>query len=130
MDSKIIYFVLKGGKPISVLKFPRGKGSKLLGMEEAKITQFNRIDIRKRVIDSVPIFIEPMLRGVHPQPYNKTHNQKVLTWLLKFQNITQKGSWDHVKLKMKIENLCDILTVTGIDRGSSNANQRESPGFF
>jgi SAM-dependent methyltransferase/thiamine kinase-like enzyme len=114
MDSKINYFILKGNKPVSVLRFPRERNSASLALEETRLAQFNRIEIKKQRIDSVPVFIEPMISGNHPQRLNLSHNQKVLRWLLNFQNATKKGYWNFDDLQAEMQELIIFLKKMGL----------------
>ena len=108
-DYKINYFILKGNEAISVMKFPRDRKSIALALEEKLQTRFNGIDIKEQVVDVVPIFIEPVLPGVHLHQNNLSHNTKALTWLINFQNQTKKGYWNAEDLENEINELDDYL---------------------
>jgi ubiquinone/menaquinone biosynthesis C-methylase UbiE len=114
MDSKINYFILKDNKPVSVIRFPRDRNSVSLALEEAKLTQFNGINIKKQRIDRVPVFIEPMIPGNHPLRLNFSHNQKVLRWLLNFQNVTKNGYWNLDDLQAEMQELIIFLKKMGL----------------
>lgn len=109
--SKITYFLLKCGNPYSVLKFPRFKaGVPYLDKEEARMAQFNRLEIGKEVIGPVTVFVEPPISGIRPRPHNISHSRKVLGWLLDFQHKTQQGYWNFESLEARIRVLRDFLS--------------------
>jgi len=116
MDSKINYFLLKGDKPFSVVKFPRNKKSTLLASEESRLSQFNHIEVKKGVIDSVPIFTEPMLKGTNLRPNSWVHNQKALKWLFNFQNKTMKQFWDYNQFERKVRDFQDVLLSIDVNK--------------
>jgi len=116
INSKINYFLLKDGKAVSILKFPRYKaGAPSLEIEEEKMKRFNQIEIKRRDIGPKTVFIEPLINGKPCQPYNLSHNQKVLSWLLDFQQKTEKGIWDFKHIAARVTNLSDFLMNTDID---------------
>lgn len=118
VNSKVSYFVLKDTKTCSILKFPRfTAGISSIEVEEGKMKQFNRLDIKEEVVDSVTVFVEPTIRGAQPQPYNLSHNLKVLGWLLDFQHKTQNGYWHFEQLEAKVTALSDFLSQIHIDHG-------------
>lgn len=117
MESKINYLLIKGNELKSVLKFPRGRKSTSVTLEETKMAAFNNINVEKQVIDAVTIFTEPALNGKHPQPHNLSQNLKAIKWLLNFQNATRKGYWDYDELKANIQDLTDFLTKSDMEHG-------------
>jgi len=112
VTSKITYFLLDQGKLFSVLKFPRFCGPYVgcTELEEAKMSQFNRLDIRKQIVGPVDVFVEPPIIGVQPQLYNPSHNHRILDWLLDFQRKTEKGYWNLQQLEGKLTVLSDFLS--------------------
>jgi ubiquinone/menaquinone biosynthesis C-methylase UbiE len=58
-DSIISYFIFRNGKYHSVLKFMR-PGSSPSSRIVNKLNQFNHINISQQVIDSIPVYIEPV----------------------------------------------------------------------
>lgn len=126
MSSKVIYFLLKDGKPCAILKFPRFKESiSAVTLEEAKMGQFNRLNIRGKVVDSTTVFVEPLIKGTQPKPYNLSHNRRVLRWLLDFQHKTQKGHWDFREFQVRLSALSNFLSEIPITNElRSRARQR------
>jgi len=116
-SSKISYFLLKDSKPCSILKFPRFKGVESLAFEEKRMSQFNQLDIREELVDSIVVFIEPLIKGTQLKSYNLYHNLKALNWLLNFQHKTQNGYWNFEQLEMKIAALNNFLLEIPIDDG-------------
>jgi ubiquinone/menaquinone biosynthesis C-methylase UbiE len=116
LESKISYFLFKQSKCYSILKFPRGIESTALDLEEERMSQFNSFAIQKKMVDSVPIFIEPVLTGDQILLSSPSQNLLALNWLLNFQNKTQKGFWDQNLLGIKINHLIDFLQNTEIER--------------
>ncbi len=115
LDSKINYFLLRKGKPFSVLKFSRGIRSGSLASQEAEIARYNGIEIKSMMIDSVPVFIEPVIQGVHPHPDNLLHHRIVLNWLLDFQKNTQKGFLNVSEFEKMNRVMLDIFKRSVID---------------
>lgn len=114
-NSKVSYFLLKDGKPCSILKFPRFKTSTFIVDEEAKMRRFAQIHTKEKVIDKMPIFIEQPIQGTPCLIYNLSHNQKVLNWLLDFQHKTQTGFWDFEQLEAKVMTLSHLVSEIPID---------------
>jgi ubiquinone/menaquinone biosynthesis C-methylase UbiE/thiamine kinase-like enzyme len=115
IDSKIIYFLFKNNMPYSLVKFPRFKGNDSLISEEEKMRKFNKIDVKRKEIDSVMIFTEPFIKGKIVDYYNLSHSRAVLNWLIDFQQKTQTNYWDFNQLRKKIESLKQILTDIPIE---------------
>jgi len=115
VDSKIIYRISKNGRSHSVIKFPRFKGYVSLISEEEKMSRFNKLDIKRKDVDSVIVFVEPFIKGKSMRYYNISHNQAILNWLIDFQKQTQQGYWDFNQFKVKVENLNQFLSVIPID---------------
>ncbi|MBE3089005.1 MAG: methyltransferase domain-containing protein [Actinobacteria bacterium] len=115
VDSKIIYLLFKNGRPHSVIKFPRFKGFVSLISEEEKMKRFNKLDIKRKDVDSVIVFIEPFFDGERIDYYNITRNRAILNWLIDFQKQTQKGFWDFNELKIIVNNLSKFLSDIPID---------------
>lgn len=115
IESKINYLVFKEDKFHSVIKFPRSRKSIDLSQEEEIMSRFNHIDIKRKSVDSVPVFIEPAISGKQSQALNHSHNLKILQWLLDFQNKTQNGFWDYNLLEKRILQLSDFVATTEID---------------
>jgi hypothetical protein len=109
MDSKINYFILRDNEAVFVIKFPRERINVALAQEEALLARFNGINLKKQIVDSVPLFIEPVLPGVKLRPRNLSHNKKALAWLQDFQNQTQKGIWNAEDLENEIDELDNFL---------------------
>lgn len=108
--SKVNYFLLNEGRLQSVLKFPRFKNSNQLGLEEEKMKFYNKMEIEKRNVDSIDVYVEPAIRGAPFRLYDLKDNQKVLNWLLDFQTKTQQGFWEFNQFKKKVMPLFDVLS--------------------
>jgi SAM-dependent methyltransferase len=115
LESKINYFLFKQNKLYSILKFPRGRASSTLGLEEERMSRFNNLAIQKKIVDSVPVFVEPALIGDQILLSSPSQNLLALNWLLDFQNNTQKDVWDQNLLEMKINHLIDSLQNADIE---------------
>jgi ubiquinone/menaquinone biosynthesis C-methylase UbiE len=116
MESKISYFLFEHDKPYTILKFPRGRKSTALALEEQKISRFNNLSIGEKTVNSVPVFIEPALNGDQIHLSSQSQNLLALKWLLDFQNKTQKGFWDQNQLEVGINSILDFLQNTEMER--------------
>ena len=111
VKSGINYFVFRDNEPQSVIKFPRFQdGAKRLERKELLCERFNKVKIRKRDVNGIRTFIEPMLKGKPLEVYNPIHNQISLKWLIEFQNSTKKGFWNFEDLEKESKNLSDHLS--------------------
>ena len=115
MSGKINYFVLKGSKPVLVVKFLRDKTSKL-ELEEKTSMHFNHIKISKQIIETVPIHIEPALKGLQLRTHNLSHNEMALQWLIGFQNETKNGYYRHEDLDIEINELVNYLISLNLQK--------------
>ncbi len=129
-ESKEIYFLFKNGIPQSLVKFPRFDGFYPLSMEEEKMSRFNKIDIKRKQIDSVIIFIEPFIKGNFINYYNMSHNKAVLDWLIDFQQKTQQGFWDFNQFKKNVEILKQQLPEIPITPEIESRIQENLKHFF
>lgn len=116
MDSKIIYFLLKNSRPTTVLKFPRSKRSTSIALEETRMSLYNKFELERKDIDSVPVYVEPFLEGENFKRYDLSHNMRALDWLLAFQNTSNKGIWDSKVLINRIVGMSNRLLELGIEK--------------
>jgi ubiquinone/menaquinone biosynthesis C-methylase UbiE len=116
MDSKIIYFIFRGGKLDTILKFPRDSKSSIFSSEEEAMSKFNNINVKREIIDSVPVYIEQPLIGKRPLKSNFPQNLMVVNWLLDFQNKTQKGFWTIDQLEKETRKFNKFLADYGCDQ--------------
>jgi ubiquinone/menaquinone biosynthesis C-methylase UbiE len=116
VSSKVVYFLLRNGKLHSILKFPRFReNASGLIAEEARMEQFNQLDIKRKVINSTPVFIEKPILGRAPRPSDLSDNLKVLDWLIDFQRKTHKGFWDCDQLQARLTELSEFLSELPIN---------------
>jgi len=128
---KINYFLFKQGKLSLVMKFPRfHENDSDLFNEEVRIQRFNRITVRMRKLDGIPIFIEPGIEGRFFEPLNIFHNRKALDWLLSFQEVTMKGIWNYEQLEKRIEPFISILSEINISKQLRVRTKKRMDSFF
>lgn len=115
-DTKIIYFLIKNGRPFSLIKFPRFKGFESFISEEEKLSIFNHLDIKRKDTDSIIVFVEPFLKGESMDFHNPSHYKAALNWLLDFQKQTQQGFWDFNQLEKKVILMSSYISEFPIDK--------------
>lgn len=115
LESKVNYFLFNQRKPGTVLKFSRSRKAPTLALEEERMSYFNGLAVQNKIVDSVPVFVEPAIQGDQILLSNHSHNLTALKWLLDFQKKTEKGTWDQNLLESKIFTLIDFLSETEIE---------------
>lgn len=108
--AKINYFLLKGARAVSVVKFARFKeGASYREREKEAMARFNNIEITGKTIGPITVFVEPPIKGEPCRLFDLAQNRKVLAWLLDFQTKTGCGVWDAGTLAGHLDYLNDFL---------------------
>ena len=92
LTSKINYFLLKNGKVVSLIKFPRFKeGIRNFLEEESLIQKFGNVSLLKRKrYEGQTVFFEKPSEGEPLRADSPKENRLAVEWLINFQERTKK----------------------------------------
>lgn len=116
LKSKINVFSLVNSTPSFVLKYARFAQYHNIDSEEMLMAKYSGLCIIKRLVENIPVFVEPAIRGRYFNPHKCKETEIVLDWLIRFQENGSMGCSAHQYIISRINEITAFVDKIGLGR--------------